>query len=451
MLRAAGCLLGEENMRVSVFGLGYVGCVSAACLAQNGHDVLGLDVNPQKVELVSSGRAPVIEKGLDTLIRKAVQRGRLRVTSDSRAAIHDSDVSMICVGTPSNKNGSLDLQYVENVCREIGTGLADKQGYHVVIVRSTVLPGSTEERFIPLLEQYSGKRAGPDFGVCVNPEFLREGSAVADFYDPGLIIIGELDRRSGEVVEALYVGIKASTLCTAIRTAEMIKYANNAFHALKVTFANEIGVMSKAHGIDGREVMETLCQDTRLNISPAYLRPGFAFGGSCLPKDLRALLYRAKERDLECSLLKAIWTSNQLQIQRGIDLVESTGRKKIGVLGLSFKPGTDDMRESPVVSLVERLIGKGYSLRIHDDRVELGRLIGTNKAFLEREIPHIASLLCSSLEELLEWAEVVVVAHGGAAFRRVPPLIRENQTLIDLVGVARDDGDVGGAYEGICW
>ena len=438
-------------MRISVFGLGYVGCVSAACLAQKGHEVLGLDVNPQKAEWLRRGRTPVIEQGLDTLMREAVKRGSLQVTSDSRAAIHDSDVSMICVGTPSNKNGSLNLQYVENVCCEIGTGLADKHDYHVVVVRSTVLPGSTEERFIPLLEQHSGRRAGADFGVCMNPEFLREGSAVADFYDPGLVIIGELDQRSGEVIEALYRDIQAPTRRTTIRAAEMIKYANNAFHALKVTFANEIGVLCKAHNIDGREVMETLCQDTRLNISAAYLRPGFAFGGSCLPKDLRALLYRAKERDLECSLLKAILVSNQQQIQRGIDLVESTGYRKVGVLGLSFKPGTDDMRESPVVSLVERLIGKGYSVFIYDERVELGRLVGTNKAFLEREIPHIASLMCSSLEELLEWAEVVVVAHGGATFRRVLPLMREDQKLIDLVGMARTDGDIRGGYEGLCW
>jgi GDP-mannose 6-dehydrogenase len=438
-------------MKISVFGLGYVGCVSAACLAQNGHEVLGLDVNPQKAELVSSGRAPVIEGGLDSLMREAVQRGSLRVTSDSRAAIHNSDASMICAGTPSNRNGSLNLQYVENVCCEIGAGLADKRGYHVVVVRSTILPGSTEERFIPLLEGHSGRRAGPDFGVCMNPEFLREGSAVVDFYNPGLVIIGELDQRSGEVIEALYADIQASTTRTTIRTAEMIKYANNAFHALKVVFANEIGVVCKAHGIDGREVMETLCQDTRLNISPAYLRPGFAFGGSCLPKDLRALLYRAKQQDLECSLLKAILVSNQQQVQRGIELVESTGYRKIGVLGLSFKPGTDDMRESPVVSLVETLIGKGYSVSIYDERVELGRLVGTNKAFLEREILHIASLMCSSLEELLEWSEVVVVTHGGASFRRVLPLIREDQKLIDLVGTATSDERIRGAYEAICW
>lgn len=438
-------------MKISVFGLGYVGSISAACMAARGHEVLGLDVDPQKVELVSSGRAPVIEQGLDSLIQEAVERGGLQVTFDSRSAVHDSDVSMICVGTPSKRNGSLDLQYVENVCREIGAGLADKRGYHVVAVRSTILPGSTEERLIPLLEQNSGRRAGADFGVGMNPEFLREGSGVADFYNPGLVIIGELDQRSGEVIEALYRDIQAPAMRTTIRTAEMMKYASNAFHALKVTFANEIGVLCKAHGIDGREVMETLCQDTRLNISPAYLRPGFAFGGSCLPKDLRALLYRAKEQDLDCPLLSATLVSNQRHIQQGIQLIEKTGRKKIGILGLSFKPGTDDTRESAVVSVVEALIGKGYSVSIYDEKVELGRLVGTNRAFLEREIPHIASLMCSSLEELLEWAEVVVVAHGGATIRRVLSLIREDQTLIDLVGIGRNGRDARGSYEGICW
>lgn len=438
-------------MRISVFGLGYVGCVTAACMARDGHCVLGLDVNPQKVEWLTSGRAPVIEPGLDDLVEEAVKGGTLQVTCDSQSAIHDTDVSMICVGTPSNRNGSLDLQHVENVCREIGEGLAEKHGYHVVVVRSTVLPGTTEDRLIPILEQRSGRRAGPDFGVCVNPEFLREGSSIEDFYHPALILIGELDRRSGEVVEGIYARMEAPVVHTKISTAEIMKYANNAFHALKIVFANEIGVLCKAHGIDGRDVMGILSQDTRLNISPAYLRPGFAFGGSCLPKDLRALVYRAKERDLDCPMLRATLASNERHILQGLELIVDAGRQKIGVLGLSFKPGTDDMRDSPVVDLVERLIGKGYSVRIYDERVELSILVGTNKAFLEREIPHIASLMCSSLEELLGWAEVVVVAHGTATFRRVLSLMRQDQTLIDLVGIVGDKNDVRGGYEGICW
>lgn len=438
-------------MRISVFGLGYVGCVSAACMARDGHHVVGLDVDQHKLELIGSGRAPVVEPGLDDIVAAAVKNGTLQVTCDSHAAILDTDVSMICVGTPSSKNGSLDLTQMENACRDIGHGLAGKSGYHVVVVRSTVLPGTTEERLIPILEQRSGRRAGTDFGVCVNPEFLREGSSIEDFYRPALVLVGEVDERSGKVVEELYAGIQAPVTHTTLSTAEMVKYANNAFHALKIVFANEMGVFCKAHGVDGRKVMEILCQDTKLSISPAYLRPGFAYGGSCLPKDLRALTYRAKERDLESPVLRATIASNERHILHALELVADTGRKKIGVLGLSFKPGTDDVRESPIVNLVERLVGKGYSVRIYDENVELGRLFGTNKAFLERVVPHITSLVCTSLDELLAWAEVVVVAHGAAAFRHVLPLIRPDQKLVDLVGVVTDTEQIRGDYEGICW
>ena len=340
-------------MRISVFGLGYVGCVSAACLANDGHEVIGVDVNPQKVEAVQAGRSPIIEPGLDELIEEAVKAEKLQATLDSRLAVHNSNISLICVGTPSNGNGSLKLDYVENVSREIGAALSDKQDYHVVVMRSTVLPGTVEDRLIPILEQHSDKSAGADFGASMNPEFLRESSAIQDYYHPSHIVIGELDRRSGDVVEQMYAAVEAPVVRTPIQTAEMLKYANNAFHALKVAFANEIGNLCKAQGIDGRDVMEIFCQDEQLNISPAYLRPGYAFGGSCLPKDLRALLYRAKERDLECQVLNAFVASNQSQVERGIQLVERTGRKKVGVLGLSFKSGTDDVRESPVVPLVE--------------------------------------------------------------------------------------------------
>ena len=438
-------------MRISVFGLGYVGSVSAACMARDGHHVVGLDVDRHKIELISSGRAPVMEPGLDDIVAAVVKNGSLQVTGDSRSAVHDTDVSMVCVGTPSNRNGSLDLMQVENACREIGHGLADKSDYHVVVVRSTVLPGTTEDRLIPILEQCSGRHAGTDFGVCVNPEFLREGSSIEDFYRPALVLVGEVDQQSGRVVEELYAGIQAPVTHTTLSTAEMVKYANNAFHALKIVFANEMGVFCKAHGVDGRKVMEILCQDTNLSISPAYLRPGFAFGGSCLPKDLRALTYRAKERDLESPVLRATIASNERHILHALELIANAGRKKIGVLGLSFKPGTDDVRESPVVNLVERLVGKGYSVRIYDENVELGRLFGTNKAFLERVIPHIASLVCTSLDELLAWAEVVVIAHGAATFRHVLPLVRTDQKLIDLVGVVTDASQVRGEYEGICW
>jgi len=442
-------------MKISVFGLGYVGCVSAACLARDGHEVIGVDVNPHKVELIQTGQAPIIEPGLDEMIKEAVEAERLQATIDGQTALHNSDVSLICVGTPSNGNGSLKLDYVENVGREIGFALSDKSDYHVVVLRSTVLPGTVHERLIPILEQHSGKSAGVDFGVSMNPEFLRESSAISDYYHPSQVVIGELDRRSGDVVQQMYGAVEAPVVRAPIQTAEMLKYANNAFHAMKVAFANEIGNLCKAHGVDGQQVMEIFCQDRQLNISPTYLRPGYAFGGSCLPKDLRALLYRAKERDLDCQVLSAVLTSNQKQIERGIQLVESTGHKKIGVLGLSFKSGTDDVRESPVVPLVETLVGRGYDVSVYDDIVEPENLIGANKAFLERELPHIASLMRSSIEDVVDQAQVVVVANGSQGFRQVPHMMRQDQVLIDLVGVARKNGNgnghMEGTYEGICW
>lgn len=438
-------------MVVSIFGLGYVGCVSATCLAHDGHTVIGVDVNPHKVELVNSGRSPIVEPGLDELLAGVVKSGRLQVGLDSQAAVINSDISLICVGTPSNGNGSLNLQYVEKVCKEIGTALSTKQGYHVVVVRSTVLPGTVEEKLIPLLENYSGRQAGIDFGVCMNPEFLREGSAIKDYYHPSYIVIGQLTQQSGDAVQELYNTLDAPVIRTSIEIAETVKYVSNAFHALKVTFANEIGNLCKAHGIDGQQVMEIFGQDRQLNISTAYLKPGFAFGGSCLPKDIRALLYRAKERDLELPILSNVLLSNQRQTERGIALIENTGRKKVGVLGLSFKAGTDDVRESPTVTLVETLVGRGYQVRIFDDKLELSKLIGANKSFLEQELPHIASLMCASIHELVETSDVLVVANGSEAFGDVPKLMREDQILIDLVGIAKANGKIYGIYEGICW
>jgi len=438
-------------MRVSVFGLGYVGCVSAACLAREGHAVIGVDVNRDKVEQVRAATSPIMEPGLDKLMTEVVQSGRLQATCDSSAAVRDSEVSLICVGTPSNSNGSLDLRYVEKVSREIGEALVTRQSYHVVLVRSTVLPGTAAKRIVPALEQSSGKRAGTDFGVCVNPEFLREGTAIEDYYHPSYIVIGELDQRSGEVARQLWSTLNAPLVRTTMETAEMVKYASNAFHALKVVFANEIGNLSKANGIDGREVMDILCRDRQLNVSPAYLKPGFAFGGSCLPKDLRALLHRAKRQDVDCPLLNAVLPSNQRQIQRAVELVVGTGRSAVGILGLSFKAGTDDLRESPIVSLIEMLVGKGYEVRVFDEEVELTGLVGSNKAFVERELPHIASLMRPSIAEVITQAEIVVVAKHSRAFRRVPGLLRKEQVLIDLVGIARDKSATGGGYEGICW
>jgi GDP-mannose 6-dehydrogenase len=438
-------------MKVSVFGLGYVGTVSAGCLARDGHDVVGVDVNHGKVQQVAAGKSPVIEPGLDELIGTAVREERLTATVDGQKALQRSDISLICVGTPSNGNGSLHLQHVETVCREIGTALAAKPDYHVVVVRSTVLPGTVRDTLVPILEDASGKKAGTDFGVAMNPEFLREGTAVHDYYHASQIVIGQFDRQSGDAVAELFRAVSAPNVHTTIETAEMVKYVNNAFHALKVVFANEIGNLSKAHDVDGRRVMEILCQDRKLNISPAYLQPGFAFGGSCLPKDVRALVYRAKQRDVECPLLHAVLVSNQQQVRRGIELVEQTGRKNVGVLGLSFKGGTDDVRESPVVPLVETLVGRGYQVGVYDETVDPARLVGANKTFLERELPHIAQLMRPSIEEVMAPAEVVVITNGSRVFHRVPQLIREDQVLIDLAGIGNGHTRIEGSYEGIGW
>ena len=437
-------------MRVAVFGLGYVGCVSAACLARDGHIVTGVDVNAQKVAAVASGRSPLIEPGLDELVGEMVRAGRLQATSDSRLAVQESELSLICVGTPSNGNGSLDIRFVESVCRQIGAALATHDSYHVVVIRSTVLPGTVQDILVPILERESGRVAGTDFGVCMNPEFLREGTALQDYYTPSHIIIGQLDERSGDPVATVYSAVDVSVRRTSIRIAEMLKYVNNAFHAVKVVFANEVGAMCKAHGIDGQALMDLFCEDTRLNISCAYLKPGFAFGGSCLPKDLRALLYRAKDRDVECPMLSAALRSNQQQIERGVRMVESTGRKKIGVLGLAFKARTDDVRESPVVTLVETLVGRGYQVCVFDDTVDPKRLVGANRLFLERELPHIASLMRPSIDDVVSEAEVVVVANSNSAFRNVANAIRGDQTLIDLAGIARTHSPAA-QYEGINW
>lgn len=438
-------------MKISVFGLGYVGCVTAACLARDQHTVIGVDVNRYKVELIGAGQSPVEEPGLNALIAEMVKAGRLTVSLDSAIAVQESAVSLICVGTPSNLNGSLNLQYIENVCTEIGKALASKTDYHVVVIRSTVLPGTVEDKLIPLLEAQSGRRAGVDFGVCTNPEFLREGTAINDYLHPSFVLIGELDARSGDVVRELYTTLDAPVIRTTIQNAQMVKYASNVYHGLKVTFANEIGTLCKAQGIDGQAVMEIFAQDRQLNISSAYLKPGFAFGGSCLPKDLRALLYRAKELDVETSLLSAILPSNQKHIERGIRFVEQTGCKRVGILGLSFKPDTDDLRESPAIVLAETLLGRGYQIKIFDDQVQLSRLVGANKNFLEKELPHIASLMCASIQELVELSEVVVITNGSKSFRDVPSLMRPDQVLFDLVGIANRKDNLQSRYEGICW
>jgi GDP-mannose 6-dehydrogenase len=437
--------------RIAVFGLGYVGAVSAAALADHGHEVVGVDVNTDKVEMINAGRSPVIETGLEELLKRGVEAGRIRATHHAEEAVLATDVSMICVGTPSNANGSLDLTHVEKVCHEIGLALEGKSTPHVVVVRSTMLPGGTEGVVIPTLEQASGKRVGADFGVCVNPEFLREGSSLSDFYEPPFTLIGGTDDRAIAWVRDIYSMLKARVMVVPIRDAEMVKYACNAFHALKITFANEIGNICVEGGIDGHRVVEILCQDTKLNISPAYLKPGFAFGGSCLPKDLRALVYQASRFDVAVPVLEAIMRSNARQIEKALQIVQQTHRKQVGVLGLSFKAGTDDLRESPTVELIERLVGKGYVVRVYDRNVSLANLRGSNRAYIEKEIPHIASLMTDSLDQVLAESEVIVIGNGDKEFKRVLREARPDQEIIDLVRITGSLDEVPGRYRGICW
>jgi GDP-mannose 6-dehydrogenase len=438
-------------MKLSVFGIGYVGCVSAACFANGGHDVTGVDLNATKVAIINSGKSPIVEAGIEELIGRTVAAGRLRATTNSLDAVTQSDLSLVCVGTPSNTNGSLDLDHVKHVCEEIGAALKLKPERHTVVIRSTMLPGTVEGLVIPTLETASGKRVGHDFGVCINPEFLREGSSLKDFNAPPFTLIGADDEQTANLVRELYTGIDAPLFVTALKTAEMVKYACNCFHALKVSFANEIGNICKAVGIDSHEVMNVFAQDTKLNLSPYYLTPGFAFGGSCLPKDLRAINYKAKQVDVEVPVLAAILPSNRLQIERAVEMVLQTRKKRVGVLGFSFKAGTDDLRESPMVTLIETLIGKGLQLAIYDRDVSLAKLFGANKQYIEREIPHISQLMRTSIDEVLADSEVLVVGNKASEFREISGKVRADQVVIDLVRLFENDSNIEGSYQGICW
>ena len=437
-------------MRVSVFGLGYVGCVSAACFANSGNNVVGVDVNPLKVEIINSGKSPIVEEGIGDLLQQVVEAGALRATTDTSEAINSTDISLVCVGTPSRANGALDLTYVEKVCDDIGRSLREKNGTHTVVIRSTMLPGTIEQVVIPALEKSSGKKVGTDLHVCINPEFLREGSSLKDFYAPPFTLIGADDEGAANMVGSLYREVKSPLLITSVKTAEMVKYACNCFHALKVSFANEIGNICKAAGIDSHQVMDIFCQDEKLNLSSYYLKPGFAFGGSCLPKDLRAINHRAKQLDVETPLLSAILPSNRLQIERALAMITQTGKKKIGVLGFSFKAGTDDLRESPMVTLVESLIGKGFDLQIYDRDVSLARLFGANKEYIEHEIPHIAQLIRPTLSDVVAQSEVIVIGNKSPEFADIREQLRPDHIVIDLVRLF-NDGLPGAIYDGICW
>ena len=436
-------------MRINIYGLGYVGSVSAACFASEGHSVLGIDVDRLKVDCINRGTSAVVEPGLAELIGREMSSGRLRATSD---AVESADVSMVCVGTPSNENGSLCLDYVARASAQIGAFLKDTRQYHVVCIRSTVLPGTVEGTVLPLLEQHSGLKAGRDFGLCMNPEFLREGSSIADFHAPPFTVIGELDARSGDVIESLYASVPAPVVRTKIGVAEMVKYAGNAYHGLKVTFANEIGNLCKRLGLDGREVMEVFCRDEKLNISAAYLQPGFAFGGSCLPKDLRALLHKARELDLEPPVLRSVLASNANQIDEAYRMIKRSGKRRIAMLGLSFKPGTDDLRESPIAALVELLVGKGHDVSIYDREVLLARLHGSNRAYIEQTIPHISRLMKASVDSALENAEVIVIGKRSTEYQEPIQRLANGHQVIDLASLFAAPADRQSMdYEGICW
>jgi GDP-mannose 6-dehydrogenase len=441
-------------MKVAVFGLGYVGVVSAACFARDGHTVIGVDPNTVKTDFLSRGRSPIVEPGLDELIASAVASGRL-TCSDHASAVSLCDVLMVCVGTPGQANGSLDLTYVRRTAQQIGEQLAESSQYKVVVIRSTLLPGSMQGVVIPILEQCSQRQAGKEFGVCINPEFLREGSAIFDYDHPPKTVIGASDERAAGVVRELYATLSAPVLLTSLPTAEMVKYIDNSWHALKITFANEIGRLCKAMDLDARLLMRLFCADTKLNISSAYLRPGFAFGGSCLPKDLRALTYQGRLLDVDTPVLNSILGSNQIHIAHAMSMIRATGRRRVGLLGLSFKEGTDDLRESALVTLAEQLIGKGYELAIYDKNVRLASLMGANREYILNHIPHIGRLLVDRPEELLGLADVIVVAAAdpefGALLRRQEPA----KCIIDLVGVwntsEEDCGIATENYDGIAW
>jgi GDP-mannose 6-dehydrogenase len=437
-------------LRISIFGLGYVGAVSAGCLANEGHEVIGVDPLRTKVDMINSGRSPIIEDEIGDIISSNVRAGRLRATENVAEATCGSELSFVCVGTPSQANGNLDLRYIRRVCEQIGRTLKDKVAPHTVVIRSTILPGTMRNIVIPILEQNSGKKAGVQFGVCNNPEFLREGSAVQDFRVPPKTVIGEINKASGDILASLYEKMEAPFLRTDLEIAEMVKYVDNAWHGLKIGFANEIGNFCKSVGTDAHAVMKIFCEDKKLNISSAYLSPGFAFGGSCLPKDLRALAFQAKRCDLQLPILNSILASNEMQVSRGLQLIIDKGHRKVGVLGFSFKAGTDDLRESPVVEVIERLLGKGYDLRIYDKNVSMASLVGANRDFILNRIPHISGLMVRGVDAVLSHAQTVVIANKDPEFRTVPERLREDQCLVDFVRIS-DRRSANGKYDGICW
>jgi GDP-mannose 6-dehydrogenase len=438
-------------MRISIFGLGYVGSVSAACLANKGNHVIGVDPNQLKVDLLNAGKAAIIEPELKELTGSGVQSGHLSATTNVAHAIANSELSFICVGTPSQKNNSLDLQYVERVCQEIGEALKHKNEYHIIACRSTMFPGSVRNLVIPTLEKFSGKKEGKDFSTCINPEFMMEGTAVYDYYHPPKNVVGTQDQRVKEVLSELNQACtNMPTIFLEIEEAELIKYADNVWHALKVGFANEIGNVCKSLNIDSHEVMDVFCKDTKLNLSPYYLKPGFAFGGSCLPKDLRAFIHASQHLNVKLPIISSVLPSNKLQIDAALNMVVEQGNKNVGILGFSFKANTDDLRESPMVELIERLIGKGYELTLFDKNVSEAKLHGANRDYILNHIPHISQLMVGSMEELMQKSKTIIIGNKAKEFESILDTIQEDQTIIDLVRI-RKQPPQSKQYMGICW
>jgi len=439
-------------MKVTIVGLGYVGCVSAACFSEMGHEVIGVDVNPAKVRLINQGIPPIVEERIMELTKSQIVAGRLTATTDLARAIKSSDVIFIAVGTPSNPDGSLDFGDLEQVCIEIGTLLKSKRSFTSIVIRSTILPGIAENIAIPRLEEFSGKKAGKGFGFALNPEFLREGTAVYDFYHPPKTVIGQLDERTGKVLERIYSAIDAPLFRIGIAEASMIKYSDNVFHAIKVTFANEIGRLCKKFNIDSRIVMKVFIEDKKLNLSPTYLRPGFAFGGSCLPKDLRAITRHARQADIQVPLMEAAMASNSEHIRFAADMVKKEDGKRIGILGISFKEGTDDLRESPVVDLAQRLLDEGYSLSIFDRNVSQARKNGSNVDSL-KQVPQLEKLLADSVEDVLKRSDVVVIGNRDKEHEAVLDDLKNGHRIVDLSGLenATENRLTEVDYEGICW
>ncbi len=436
-------------MKISIFGLGYVGAVSCACFAKLGHQVVGVDVNKQKVDLIKSGKSPIVEKDLDEYIHEGIRESRIYATQDIDDAISRTNISIICVGTPSQINGNIDLTYIYRVCQEIAESLKHKDEFHTVVIRSTVIPG-TIKQCAEIIENISGRKHGVGFGVASNPEFLRESTAIEDFWHPPYTVIGTTCKQSEEQLMELYKDIDAPVFALKPEESEMIKYANNNFHAVKVTFANEIGNICKELGVDGHKVMEVVSSDKKLNLSPYYMKPGFAFGGSCLPKDVRGLNYRAKTLDVTTPLLNSLLPSNENQIQRGLQLILGTEKKKVGFLGFAFKAGTDDLRESPVVELIETLIGKGYSLSLYDSNILLSKLMGKNKDYLTGHIPHIAKVLKESIQEVIDASDVIVLGNKSPEFKEAVSNLGADKTIIDLVRIDKQRTTEDN-YVGICW